>query len=179
MSVTGNLESRNPLTLIEIAFWEMLESRADFCEMFPPNNRIKMRDLKRRDPVKSNIAAGDIPQVGVFPTNIVPRYHASSNSSVLTLVWEVRLLSDDIRPYHALIPSCFIVFRALADWEPTLGAIVWPLGSGKKPVKIVRSNGTLLGENMPEENKGVKGWAALWTGETEIWFDTADLKSAE
>lgn len=178
---TGSLESRNPFTLVEDAFWEMLESRVDFCEMFPVNNRIKLnQDI--RAPVKLNIVSGDIPQIGVFPTNLLPVQNAASNSAKMTIVWEIRLQSDDLRPHRMLLPMCWIIYRALADWQTKIGAVEWPVDSGKLPVKRMVTNGVLLGQRVDEDEdkpKGIKGWAALWAGETELWFDTTDLLLAE
>ena len=168
----ASLLEGNPFTLIEDAFWLMLEDRKDFCEMFKKANRVKLRDRRRRVPDKVSISKEDVPYITIVPSGVTPHPHNTSNSSSMMISWEIRIASGDQRPHMVQLPAIWVVYRALINWRTRMTALTW---KDYAFVKDCRADSVVIGELKEDVDKEIRGWSSLWSGTTTCWFPSASL----
>ncbi len=164
-------QEKDPITKVFDAFWVMLNSHQPFCNLVKAGNQITFMG-KDAAPIKGEISDGDLPEVRILPTSAEVQIQRTSNSSTIIMTWEIGVSTGDQRIDCLLFPLTWEIYRALKDWRIELDALTW---NSKKYVKLVRPLTVAFGVSQTDLNRGIKGWSGLWSGETQMWFDTSDL----
>ncbi len=167
----------NPIKQVFSALWTMLEANSDFTSLVKVGNRIKYTG-SNIEPDKQQIALADTPEVRVVCTGMKPwiepdgkREYYASNATFLTVTWAVEVNTGDGGMWP-LLNVMFAVFRALRDWRTHMDALTWneaPFIHRCVPgeAKVNRTD--------PQLNRGIRGWVTVWTGETNMQFQSSAL----
>lgn len=160
----------NPIRLVYLALWKILEGQPDFAAAVPECNRIKYTG-DARAPEKDTLSSADYPQVRIVAKGLRPHLHRTSSGSSLAILWVIEVSSGDQR-FRSLFDVEWTIYRAMEDWETHVKAVLW---NGLELVKSCRPVAVKTELGDPKVDRGNRGWSALWAGETELWVTTGDL----
>lgn len=167
----------DPFTKVYNAIWEMAADFAPLTELVSVSNRISFSVDGNRSPVKNNIASGDLPELILMPTGGMSNLHYATGVSNVTKTFQWVLSTGDFRIHEGgLFPIEFALMRAMCNWRLVVAAVTW---NGKTYVKRCDLTDLSEGESNSEQNRGIKGWSALWSCEVDMFFKTSDLRSVE
>lgn len=162
----------DPITLCYDKLVTMLSEHVGFMTLVKKKNLITFSG-KNRDPIKSEVSTGDLPEVRVLPRGGVPHIQRTSNSSSMIERFEVQISSGDQRVGAVLFPVKWEVYRALSGWAAALQALLW---KSKTFVKLARPIDVSDGVAEDDLRRGIEGWASIWSVEIHMWFATTDLQ---
>jgi hypothetical protein len=167
----------DPFSMVYTALWEMMEARDAFKSLVLLKNRIKFDSETDRDPIKTNVATADLPEVMLLTNGIneINLYDSSSGSMVVRQ-YSWMISTGDYRLTEFLLPVEFELFRGMLDWQTKLTALQW---CNREFVKRCNYVAASEGFSDPEANRNIEGWSSLWQCEVEMHFVTADLRNTE
>lgn len=116
-------------------------------------------------------STGDFPKVALLHKSAKPKDRRASNSDSLTLQWEVWVRTNDQR-LTALTDLEWAIFRQLLNWDSLKTSVVW---NGVTPVTccdLKTAEDSIFSQEM---NNNLRGWSAVWVGQTDMWFSHASL----
>lgn len=162
----------DPFSMLFDAFWEMAEASVPLMELVKEGNRIKF-NTSDRDPIKSEIAAADLPELvlsteGSTEVNL----HRTSCSTSIQRQYSWIIATGDKRVKAYLYPVEFALMCAMANWKNTIGALTW---QGQDFVKSAQLIGVTEGQSDPNANRGIMGWSTIWRCQVDMHFTTASL----
>lgn len=161
----------DPLTQQYIAMWKMLETHKGFDQLVKVGNRARLFD-RDKAPVKAETLTADLPEIRIHPAVTRPHFQRTSNGSSILCGWQVVVVTGSILVDEVLLPLEWEVYRAMANWAATLQILTW---RSKQFVKILRAVSIEHGMLRDDLNRGIRGWSAIWSCETESFFTTASL----
>lgn len=169
-------DATDPLSLVYMALWSMLESHSGFTGLVVVGNRVKY-DKFLQVPTKDSLQDADVPEVGVVPIGSTYGLQITSNGTKLVERYETGLMTGKTRlaQVGAFLPIKWEVLRAFSGWEAVLKALTW---KSEKFVKLLKVNDvvdTLLGKEHPF-SRGMAGWVSMMRFEVTMFFRTADLQ---
>lgn len=167
------LAKPNPYDAVVRGLWQMLEANADFCALVQPGNRIKFLGEEGRDPIKVEVGSADFPEVRIVETTNTPHPHKTSSAHRDTVSYEIQVSTGDQRldEYHNALR--WIVFQVMANMEKWLRKHV--TFDGANIVQEARPVSCRSGYAEVDLNRGVKGWAAIWSVEIGIWWQASTI----
>lgn len=165
----------NPITQVHRALWTILELRADLKALVVPGARFKLTNVFRAIARKSAARQGVLPSLRLSRSaaRSIP-YRTSSHSS-LRIQWKLEIATGDMVDDNLALVE-WMVFRAMHDWQTTLNALTWKSKAFVVGMRLLGGRQTDSDENA---NQGKRGWSAIWTAQTDLWFPPADLLEAE
>ena len=163
---------QNPFGMVHTTLWEMLLRHPSFVADVKERNRIRFDSKTDRDPIKSQIQAGDLPEVCIVADTLTANLHSTSNTSMITRQYAVMIATGDYRYSEFLARVEWEVFVALLDWRKRLTALKW---NDKGFVKRANLLSGGAGLSDPKLNRNIVGWSATWRVEVEMHFATIDL----
>ncbi len=161
------LAHRDPYSTLIDALWMLLDESAEFCALVPPGNRIRFTG-RDREPIKEEIGSGDLPEVRLSISSTAPHPFrtSSSHSDTVTVTLEVSSGDQRLDAYH--LPLYWVVYKALANVEKRLRERVkW---EGQNIVRLAKPVSVSHGVSQADLNRGIIGWAAIWSLEVELWW---------
>jgi len=161
----------DPFTLVYEALRGILEGNADFARVVKKNNRMFYVGPSRR-PEKDVPQDSDRPEVRLAPSGGEAHLGATSSSSKIVKRFRIEVATGDMRVDERLFPVQWSIYRAMAGWQAVLTALTW-----NSKAFVVTSKLSAVSEGLSESDlsQGVRGWAAVWECEIEMWFTTSDL----
>lgn len=165
----------DPLTQIYDALWDMLETHKGFDRLVRVGNRAKFSLAGPRDPVKDEISEADLPEVRIVRTGGEAHLQRTSNGSSILQRYEVQIGTKSLRYDTELFPLEWEIYKAFSKWQDKLKGLEW---AGKPYVKLARPLSFTTGVDEGQLDRGIEGWATVWSIEVELWFATADLQQA-
>lgn len=161
----------NPLRLIHNALWTLLEANATITTEVKPGNRIKYITTKR-EPEKRDATSDDYTELKVVPVSSLPKLSASSSTDDWDVTWQIRVATAE-QPLQTVLDIQWEIFQALAKWKATMDTLTY---NGKGFIKKAMAKRTTMTLDDSNENRAIRGWTAVWTGETELFFTLSDLR---
>jgi len=165
----------DPITQVYYALWSLLEAHEPLAQLVKVGNRIKFSGATR-DPVKAEVSDADLPELRIVPVSSTPHLQRTSNASSILKRLRIEVSTGDQRVDAGLFAMEWEIYRALSTWAATLTALTW---NSKKYVRLARPVTVQDGTAQADLERGIRGWAAVWECEVEMWFDTADMQSDE
>lgn len=174
----------NPIWDVHDGLWDLLEDTSNashlvsggkhFTDLVTNNHlqRIKFTSPTYTNPFLEVESNADLPKVAIFHARGKPRDRLASNSDRLIIQWEILVRTGDQR-FDTLMDIEWAVFCQLMNWDSLKTSVVW--NSTVNPVKDC--NLLSCDESMFDErqNKQLRGWRAVWVGETDMWFPHATI----
>jgi hypothetical protein len=157
----------DPITQVHDALWSLLEAHTPFTDTVRNSNRIKFTGASR-SPDKDTHSSGDYPEVRIIPVGSSPHIQRTSSSSTLVKSFAIQVSSGDQRA-NILYDLEWEIYRAMAQWAPTLQALTW---KDKTFVRLTRP--TTVVTTMATTD--MVQWADVWSCEIEMVFCTTDLE---
>lgn len=166
----------NPFTLIFDALWSLFEQSPVFTTDVALGNRIHFNFYNDPNPLKPQIQDSDLPEVILISagTNEINLYSTSATSKIVKR-YQVMVATGDLRIQNYLNQIQWDLYCAFTGWTTLLGALIWPVGSGRTFVKRCALTDCEEGLDNTKENRGIIGWSSIWSAEVECHFLTSDL----
>lgn len=166
----------NPLGLTYSALWDLVLSHPEFAAL-PKGNLIRFDSKDDSDPLsaKKNLSAADTPELLLTIDATTTNIRNTSSSSLLTRSFAWQVSSGDLRYTEKMAHLEWALFCAMCDWPAKLCSLQW---KEKGFVKAARIVGVQTGISNTELNRNIKGWAAIWRIEVDMYFQTSDLLQA-
>lgn len=171
------MASGNPIWDVYNGLWGLLEDVTNvsslvtagkhFTDLVPSAQRIKFTSSTDRNPFTGVESSNDMPEVAIFHARGKPRDRRASNSTSFLVQWEVLIRSGDQR-FDSIMDVEWAVFRQLANWDSLKTSITW--NTTVYPVKLCDLRSTEDSMFDERTNQQLRGWRAIWVGETDLWF---------
>ncbi len=163
----------DPFTLVYEALRDLLLANADFAREVKQGNRMFYVGAARR-PDKETVQDSDRPEVRLAPAGGEAHLMATSSSSKIVKRLRIEVTTGDMRVDERLFPVQWAVYRAMVGWQAALAALRWGT-MDKSFVVVAKLNAVTEGLSESDLNRGIRGWAAVWECEIEMWFPTTEL----
>jgi len=156
----------------------MLEDSDDFKSLVKSGNRIKYHATSPRE--RDTATGSDLPQVAVLPAKTAWNAFSDSHGTGANVQWVIQTTTGD-RAMDTFFDIHWAVICALSNWQTRLAVLT---NNGTAFVKSCRAlevshslSDTVVGGRRMALNTSSRGWIDLWSGETQLWFPTADLQA--
>lgn len=163
----------NPITLVYDELWQLLESWDNFDRLVRPGDRVK--HLVDDTSNKGEVLDADFPEVRITAEGITPDVQISSGSCALSYNFSIEVSTGNKRSNEMLFPLSWEIFRALVGWHTKLTALTW---NNAKFVKNLQATSVLDGRSNRDRDKGIGGWATIWSITVLMVFSTSVLKDS-
>lgn len=161
----------NPFELVYDAIWGLVDNHKGLSDLIRFENRVNFNNPRNRDPVKTQVAARDLPELRLIATGATYATETTSCSTKVTQQFQWGIATGDKR-FEQVFQVNWELLRAMMKWRETLQALLW---NNKRFVFHVSPIEHSVGVTDVDLNRGIKGWSALWTGEVQMFFTSADL----
>jgi len=173
-SLTGPLIS-DPFTLTYDAIWQIL-AKSNGLKLVAPNWPTNL--ITNNDPMggaPDNPTERDLPEVNITSGTISANFNYASN---LVAVYRQYVLLVSTKPGPlgiTIYPVEWALSCALTDsqYDEILRQLSW---KGQRYIKDVRLVSAQSGQSNSEENRGIQGWAAVWTIECLMVFTQMSMR---
>lgn len=160
----------NPFQQVQDGLWQLVEGHHEVDAIVRKGNRIK---FDTRDPMKDAIAAADVPELILVPTDGVANLGQTSSSSMVEKQYQWMITTGEMATESVNALEWFI-FTTHTNWSTVMGALTY---DGQSFVKRVALSSSRTGFQDRDRNRGVKGWSSLWTVHVEMHFKTSSLRA--
>jgi len=162
----------NPFEMVLTELWNMLLAHPQFVRDVKEQNRIHFDDADNRSPIKSTIAAADLPEVAILTSTGTANIMSTSSTSMTIRQYSIMVSTGDYRYTEILAKVEWYVFCAMVGWKNRISGLQWKGKTFAKRLNVVFFfNDTA----NPEKNRNIKGWSAVWVIEVEMHLQTSDL----
>ena len=177
------MTSKDPLTQLHEALWDLLEADTDFAALVPAKNRIKYVGTDAlKYPEAGSRQADGYPQVTIQPASGSVHYlYASCAADKLherfqVMVWTGAKPASYLQGsrYQGLFPVKWCIYKAMRAGLLTIGTSVTLtgyevhvayMGGGGNETQL--GSPRIEGQNAPVKSMG---WNLAWQGDFEIWI---------
>jgi hypothetical protein len=165
-------DANNPLWLVYQELWKILRANAGYTALvkteidyFDDNEKFPQR--------KDTYTTSDFPAVKIVPGGFPPGLDASSCSAIGSMKWQIQIATGE-QSAKADLDLEWQIVVAMSKWLASLHALRWNEKQFVGKCALGDSSETLEDKR---ENRGIRGWSAVWTGQTQLYFTTADLQA--
>ena len=169
------MSDENPFNLVYTAMWDMIASNENLTNLVREGNRIRFDVTQNSNPLKKNVADGDLIEVILAPVgfgDIMMQRTSNSTSIVKRFAWLIS--TGDMRVHKRLHVVEWAIIVGMLGWKERLAALQWKDKNFVKRADIIEGS---EGESDPDRNRGIKGWSAVMTTEIEMHFATGDIRN--
>lgn len=135
--------------------------------LFSTSSQLSMKGLK------DEIHESDLPEVRILPSGITPKVGRDSDHSSFMQKFSVQLATGELAADELLFPLTLALASAWANWQPMFGNLTW---QGRKFVHLAQATEAQQGIAIENENRGIRGWATVWSVQVDIWLATEALR---
>ena len=162
----------NPFILVYDALWTLAERNETLMELIKLKNRIKYDDVLGP---KKNISDADLPELELIQAGAECNLMDSSSTTkvVRQYTWGITTGEFEVNPFYNSVS--WELLCAMVDWDSVLCALTWPDEDWHFVVRtnvISADEGTIMRKN----NRGILGWAGMWTIDVQMHFRTIDMR---
>jgi len=172
--------SDNPLRMIYTALWDMLEASTTFTDVVDTGNRIRQDGTTSRYE-RDIYSEADLPSVRIKAAGHKIGLQVTSNSTFIETIWEIEVFTGDLR-FLSLLDVNWAISIAMTGWETSLrDALEWESKGFVhlcRPLRVEEQLSERRHGNrgtMNDQNRGNRGWMAVWRGEVHCNFTTDDM----
>jgi hypothetical protein len=123
---------------------------------------------------KSEIGEGDLPEMRITPTGGTPKIGCDSDHTAFLQKFDFQIASGTLDAEATMFPLTFAMLCAWTSWHPLFGELVWH----EQPfVHKATAGEATQGIAILDANRGIRGWATVWSVQVDIWLPTAELKT--
>jgi hypothetical protein len=164
----------NPLLKVHKAIWSMLEASSGFNALVTKEaNKIKYTGTDHPKLKTGTLNPSDFPEIRITRTLMNFNLEGTSDRSNVSVLWELQIKTDDDRDIE-LSDLEWEILRAMLGWDEHLKTLTW---AGKTFVTDCSpASAKVVLSNRSKGDRGTKGWKTLWAIQTELWFETADMR---
>ena len=165
-------EADNFLRLVHKAIWSALEASGDFTNLVPANNRIKHVVTNHYPDIRNVPTKAHTPFVRVVEHSLTPMLQTSSDSSECTARYEIEVKTGD-QSGIMFLDLASVILRAWSKWETYLKTQTW-----KSKTFVHNAQPRQVVFTFDEKsNRGMLGWATVWSFDVLMHFTTSDLQA--
>lgn len=166
----------DPLSLVYVALWDMLEAHSGLTDLIRTGNRVKYAGFLQV-PRKDIVQNADVPEVGITPTGSLFGLQITSNSTRIVERYDAGLLTgtSQLSETGTFLPIKWELLRAFTGWEAALRALTWESKMFVKLLKLTDIVDILL-DVKEAKDRGIAGWTSLLRFEVTMMFATADMQ---
>jgi hypothetical protein len=160
----------NPIRLVYDALWDMLEANSLFVSHV--KRKVQFTGTAMH-PELDSVSEADLPEVRIILAGNKSHSHNTSDSSRLTLVWQIQVATGEMR-FAPLLDVQWIIYCAMHHWDVHVKTLTWNDAEFVKGCYVEEAAET---DDNRELNRGSKGWSTVWQGVTDCWFKTSDVEA--
>lgn len=164
-----------PFTKLHTAIWGLFEDDTRFCQLIPPANRVRY-DKNDRMPLKNDIAAADLPEFMVVDYGGPINLNHSSSSAKVVRNYSAILNTGDYRINEFTNVLTWLMLCNIDTWQSKLALCKW---FDRSFAKVLRITEATTGESVPQRNRKINGFTAVWSLEVECYFQKSHLTFSE
>lgn len=162
----------NPINIVHDSLWGLADASALLQSLVRLTNRIRFNQPGYEDPQKPAISDDDLPELSLFIQRMNGKLRSNSSGSELTATFNWVISTGDFSISRTAAPVAWALYCAMASWPSVAGALTW---KGKTFIKRVDLQDVQFGLLEREQNRGIRGWSAVWGCEVYMSFTTSDL----
>ena len=161
----------NPFTQVYDALWTQVLAHERLQDLVKPVTYAHSGQAV--NPLKDVVQHADLPELilsneGTTGGNL----HATSSTTDIQRAYAFTINTGDFRVNEKLHQIEWFLFCALTNWRSVLSALTW----NEKPfVTKAQLLDVSEGLSMPDRNRGILGWSAIWKCEVSMVFKSSDL----
>jgi hypothetical protein len=158
----------NPIRLVYAALWDLLEANSLFVSH--AKKTIKFIGTAMY-PELDSVSEADLPEVRIVLAGLTPQAYNTSSSSRLTITFQIQVATGSIL-FASALDMQWIVYCAMHNWREHIEALTW---NGKPFARKTTTDEVQDTERNRQLNRGIRGWATVWQGTVDCWFDASDV----
>ena len=164
----------DPFSLIHDALYDIISKSNAVRLAIASYKKNLISGNERRLPRLDSVQISDLPEIYMTTTGLTGQVSFSSNTIDLTRTFEFRITTGEQRPNKLLYPVEFALLCALteANFGQVLRQLIW---EDQRFVVDVELTGVEEGMDLPEDNRGIKGYVALFSVEARLSLIRASL----
>lgn len=127
-----------------------------------------------RLPTKDRLSEADLPELLVTYEGMSPNFYFNSAAVEITQNYHIRISTGEQRLEKVIFPLQFAVTSCMckAFLSSVYQALLW---NGRQFVQDVVPTNVVAGLSDPEANRGIKGWASVFSFTMKMQFARNDL----
>lgn len=167
----------NPFSFVLNAFWDILESNADFCSLVKADNRIKLESGHR--PFKSTLVETSVPEVSILPAGKQLFDESTCGGAFIVQKLQLTVASgkEAINSIHdtewQIIKS---MYTAINSSTEDLMSLQW---EGEEIIKQMTFLPMEEGLTNTDQNRELRGWAAILPLDVKLYLTNSLLLISE
>ena len=142
--------------------WTLLMADSEFASYVKPGNKVRFDNPNDRQPLKSQLQAGDLPEVILMPAAGQITLGATSSSHRISKNWSLQITTGDQRWTHLLAPLQYRMTVIFGNALDALPGCPWV-----KKLRLMTEE-DILGKLSMQD--GPRGWRLVAGITTEIWL---------
>jgi hypothetical protein len=158
----------NPIRLVYDALWDLLEANSLFVSH--AKKTIKFTGTAMY-PELDSVSEADLPEVRIVVAGFKPHPFNTSDSSRLTLTYQVQVATGEML-FASLLDMQWIIYAALHNWKAHIEPLEW---NGKKFARELSTDDVQETDRNARLNRGIRGWSTVWQGTVDCWFKSIDV----
>ena len=159
----------DPFTKVYDALWFMANRNDALTTLIKLNNRI---DYAKWIGAKDDISTADTPELSLIVDGGMWNFQYTSSHCYIMRVYSWAVTTGDftITQYNRIL---WELCRAMTDWDRYVCPVSW---DGAQVVKNANQGDLTEGTLRVEQNRGIRGWASMWSLNVEFHIPTALMR---
>lgn len=162
----------DPFSILYSELWGMCDKHPVLSRHVKTGNRIRFDNDELRQPMKTSIAASDLPELMLDSIGLSVNLAQSSCSTSVVKRFRWILSTGDRRVTEFLYPLEFALVSAFANIHKPLYQLQW---QGKTFITNVQPGELTEGMSVPQQNRNINGWSLIWPFDITMSFATKEI----
>lgn len=179
MSLPANLSTLDPFTQVYLVWREaLITSPAIISQVKRIENIVAFSEGGEADQMRDSLKDVDLPELVLWARGVTGNLNLATNlvditrDYAITITTEAGKVTEKLFPLEWAITSVLTMF----NFKQSLTELTW---QNERFVKHVAFGGADSGASDPANNRGQKGWAAVWRLQVRMSFSQAAMKAFE
>ena len=162
----------DPFSIVFQALWDMIDASVPLSAMVKPGNKIRFNNNDWA-PLKDSVMAADMPELILNSSGSSEAAQINSAGRGITRIYQWQISTGNFNIDQGLFPVQWAVFSAMADYAEALTQLKW-----RNNFFVLKCDLVSITEGISDEqaNRGIRGWAALWSAQVMMNFSIADMQ---
>jgi hypothetical protein len=165
----------DPFTQCYLLQRELALSNALISELCTRKNVVLFGETSQEamEALKGEINEGDLPELRIVPKGGTPKVGRDSTFTSFLQKFDWQLATGELSATELLFPLTLALLCAWSAWQPKFAELTW---QGLRFVHLAQAVSAEQGVAIENENRGIRGWATVWSVQVDVWLPTSALQ---